>query len=82
VEGVVAVPRRTLEEARKCKGELNNTQSNLWSAVVGETGGGKRRCTCNELPVWNAHQTNMAEKDTASLCDTELSDREKRKEDG
>jgi hypothetical protein len=39
-------------------------------------------CTCNELPVWNAHQTNTAEKDTASLCNMGLSDREKQKEDG
>jgi len=79
VEGGVAVPRRTLEVAGKRKGELDNPQRSQWLMDAEHA---DERCTCNELPVWNAHQTNMAEKDTASLCDTELSYLVKKKEDG
>ena len=76
------MPRRALEESGKRKGELNNPHKVM---VNRRSTCGTREmedCTCNELPVWNAHQTNTAEKDTASLCNMGLSDREKQKEDG
>jgi hypothetical protein len=72
--------RRTLEKTRERERKLHGSRFlRLTDAGGCRQGVGRGGHTCTELPVWNAHQTNMAEKDTASLCDDmRLSDRDRR----
>ena len=54
-----------MEEAGESESELYGSTEVSERTLDAQIGGR----TCSELPVWNAHQTNMAEKDTAELSD-------------
>jgi hypothetical protein len=62
---------RTLEKAGERERELRGpaeVKGGLTDVVADSRRVGKEDdVTCSELPVWNPHQTNMAEKQTASL---------------
>jgi len=72
VERRVPLLGKTLSKASECERELHGSHRGKGGSTgrCGLTAGegvGKEDVTCSVLPLWNPHQTNMAEKEIAFL---------------